>query len=89
MRIEKLKSLLFYGGITEEDEQSVKRRLAELERLAAGWKGELSSGISMAYGMASERDAGDTEGIMKAADARMYEAKRVHYSNEDYDRRKT
>ena len=65
-----------------------EKGLAELDRAASVWKGEYVDGISLALGFASDSDAEEIEAIAGQADARMYEAKRLHYTSNGFDRRK-
>ena len=69
-------------------EETIRDCLASLERVTAAHQGQLVNSISVAYGIASVRESADIGSAVKAADAKMYEAKRNYYIKSSNDRRK-
>ena len=55
--------------------------VAMLLQSAETWQGRIVRSVSLACGMASNRDASGIDEIVKKADVRMYEAKRKHYAS--------
>ena len=75
--------------ITTAAEDKAKACLEALEARAAAFKGEFIDGFTISYGMASDAEAPDIEGIVKEADRRMYDYKRSFYSRAGNDRRQS
>lgn len=63
--------------------QCIKR----LEECCAGWKGEYINSVSISCGFADSKEFSDIDSIEKAADERMYQAKRNYYISSGTDRR--
>ena len=65
----------------------VEKSLSCLQKLCADWKGEFIRGISISVAYASADEFTDIHSTIKAADKRMYEAKRDFYEASGKDRR--
>lgn len=74
--------------IMEQSEAEAKKRLEQLEKICAEWKGQLINGISISYGAASTGEFSDADSLLKAADQRMYAYKNNYYQNAGKERRK-
>lgn len=74
--------------IMEQSEAEAKKRLEQLEKICAEWKGQLINGISISYGAASSEEFSDMDSLLKAADQRMYAYKNDYYQNTGKERRK-
>jgi len=72
--------------ITDRD-VDVEKSISCLQNLCASWKGEFIQGISISAGYASADEFGDIDSTIKAADKRMFEAKRRFYEASGKDRR--
>ncbi len=70
-------------GPAADAEESLKR----LETVSAAWKGRFIDGISLSCGLASSQEFADLDDLLKAADQRMYAAKRDYYIRSGKDRR--
>ena len=77
-----------FSVITESTEADVKKRLAQLEKICADWKGNHVKEISISYGLASSEEFRDFDTLKKAADQRMYEYKSNYYQSTGKNRRK-
>ncbi len=67
---------------------SAEECLKELEKAGSRWKGKYVNGISISWGLASDREFDDFDSMLKAADQRMYAFKRNYYMSTDHDRRR-
>ncbi|MBP5166257.1 MAG: GGDEF domain-containing protein [Oscillospiraceae bacterium] len=65
--------------IMNGSEKQVEERLRQMEEIGRRWKGEYADGISLSYGFASAEEFTDLDGMLKAADRRMYEFKSNYY----------
>ena len=74
--------------IITDEHYDVDAALNRLKRYSADWKGELIHGFSISAGVASAKEFDDMDAILRAADQRMYEAKREYYENTGKDRRR-
>ena len=74
--------------IVEKAENEVKKCPERMEKNCADWKGQLITGISISYGVASTEEFSDLDLLLKTADRRMYEYKSNYYQETGKDRRK-
>ena len=65
----------------------VEGALERLKKACAGWNGQYIHGIAMSAGVATAEEFPDIDSIVKAADKRMYAAKREYYQRAGNDRR--
>ncbi len=62
--------------------------LRQLQERCAKWEGKFIHGISISAGYASSEEFTDLNAMLKAADKRMYEAKKHYYETSGIDRRR-
>ncbi len=74
--------------IVFDTEEEVCKRIKFLEKNTADYLGKNIKGISVSYGVASNKNLSDTKDILAQADHNMYEFKRNYYKNSGIDRRK-
>ena len=74
--------------IMESPEAEARKRLKQMEKTCADWKGRLINGISISYGAASAEEFSDLDSLLKEADRRMYAYKSNYYQTVGKERRK-
>ena len=77
-----------FAIIMESLETEAEKRLKQLEKICAEWKGKLIDNVSISYGTASTDSFSDLDSILKVADQRMYEYKSHYYQYSGKERRK-
>ena len=87
-----IKSIYRTGGdefcvISEETAEETLARIAEMEKLLSGFKGNNIGVVSVSYGYATTRDVQDIYSVVTLADKNMYEYKRNYYAQKENDRR--
>lgn len=63
--------------------EEVMKCLKRLDEVSAKWKGNHIDGVSVSYGVATNKDASEIEAIIRKADRRMYVNKRNYYGNNE------
>lgn len=62
--------------------------MQKMQEISAKWKGQLISGISISYGIATAHEHSNFDLVMKEADEKMYESKRNYYKAWGRNRRR-
>ena len=74
-----------FGVVVTDSEEEAGLCMAEMLRIAAERKGQYVDGISLAAGMASDREAPDIDAVEREADVRMYAMKEEYYAGKERD----
>ena len=91
---DRIDSIYRLGGdefcvIVEGADAYIDDCLSRLRVHGDAWAGDVVSGISLSYGSARINDYAVPSDAVKAADSRMYEAKREYYGATNHDRRRS
>ena len=76
-----------FSVLVTDRNYDVENALCRLQKQCADWKGKFIRGISISAAYASADDCGDIHSAIKAADEKMYEAKRNFYESVGKERR--